>query len=81
MKLWPMFRDRAEVAALRDRCIIAETKAILLADIVNNTPRKPVRERRKDSHEYQERAALRRRELEAFKSIATYPRDELREGR
>ena len=53
----------AEVADLRDRLIVAETRAILLEDIVQNTPRKPVRAVRKDAGAYLARKAAVEAEL------------------
>ncbi len=43
------FRKRDETAELRDRALIAETQVLLLRDIVEHIPRKPVREPRKDA--------------------------------
>jgi len=42
-------RKRDEAAELRDALIVAETQVLLLRDIVEHIPRKPVRERRKDA--------------------------------
>lgn len=59
-------RKRDEAAELRDRALIAETQVLLLRDIVEHIPRKPVRERRKDAASYREEAAKRRAELVAY---------------
>ena len=50
MSFLSLFRKPAhtEVAELRDRCIVAETKAILLADELERA-RRAKRERRKDA--------------------------------
>ncbi len=46
---WPFSNPKhTEVAELRDRCIVAETKAILLADELERA-RRPKRERRRDA--------------------------------
>ena len=50
MNLFSLFRSnpsRKEIAALRDRVLIAETQVMLLRDIVDH-PRKITREPRKD---------------------------------
>lgn len=39
---------REEYAAMRDRALVAETKAVLLENIVEHLPRKPLREPRSD---------------------------------
>jgi len=48
--MWPFSRkpDRAADAELRDRCIIAETKAVFLESEVERL-RRPKRERRRDA--------------------------------
>ena len=60
------FPKRAETAELRDRALIAETQVLLLRDIVEHLPRKPVREVRKDAGPYRDEAAKRRAELVAY---------------
>lgn len=47
---WPFFikPKSAEVAELRDRCIVAETRAILLENELERA-RRPKRERRRDA--------------------------------
>lgn len=44
-----LHRKRDETAELRDALIVAETQVLLLRDIVEHLPRKPVREVRKDA--------------------------------
>lgn len=70
-----LHRKHDETAELRDALIVAETQVLLLRDIVEHLPRKPVREVRKDAGQYREEAAKRRAELVAYaaavKSLST----------
>lgn len=59
-------RKRDEAAELRDALIVAETQVLLLRDIVEHIPQKPVREVRKDAGKYREEAAKRLAELVAY---------------
>lgn len=62
-------RNVEEVAALRDRALVAETKALLLEDIVHHQAR-PRRERRKDASDIKHAIAARAAAYsERFKSI------------
>lgn len=63
-------RQRDETAELRDRALIAETQVLLLRDIVEHLPRKPVREVRRDAGPYRDEAAKRRAELVAYAAKA-----------
>ncbi len=77
------FRKRDEAAELRDRALIAETQVLLLRDIVDHPPRRPVtREIRKDAGAYREEAAKRKAELQDYALTLTTPlTDKQREGR
>lgn len=63
---------REEYAAMRDRALVAETKAVLLLDIVEHANR-PRREVRKDAGRYREESAKRKAELIAYAARLSNP--------
>ena len=46
---WPFFSKPTDIAELRDRAIVAETKAVLLENAVEAERRRRTRERRRDA--------------------------------
>jgi hypothetical protein len=61
-----------EYAAMRDRALVAETKAVLLENIVEHANR-PRREVLKDAGRYREESAKRKAELIAYAARLSNP--------
>ena len=61
-----------EFAAMRDRALVAETKAVLLENIVEHSNRHR-REIRKDAGSYRDQAAKRKAELIAYRASLSNP--------
>lgn len=66
-----------EVAELRDRCIVAETRALLLADELERA-RRPKRERRRDAASF---IAAKKATTEALARVAAKQRGARMQGR
>lgn len=63
---FPHRPTREEYAAMRDRALVAETKAVLLENIVEHSAARRSREVRKDAGSYRDAAAKRKAELISY---------------